>query len=84
WERFCVTLKKNVVILLVQVFYDALRDEETGRPNSVHWNTVTVRGKDVPFDSKTICEFYNAPYYETDFLENKDLNQFEDLKWRAS
>ncbi|MBA0605427.1 hypothetical protein Godav_018008 [Gossypium davidsonii] len=59
WERFYVTSKKNVVIPLVQEFYDALRDEETGRPNSVRWNTIIVR-------VTTVCRREKVPMKENE------------------
>ncbi|MBA0585656.1 hypothetical protein Gorai_016424 [Gossypium raimondii] len=79
WERFCLIPKENVVIPIVQEFYVALRDEETKRPHSVRWESVTVWGKDVSFTPKAICEFYDAPYYETDFLESTYLLNFDDM-----
>ncbi|MBA0798047.1 hypothetical protein Gohar_008684 [Gossypium harknessii] len=78
WERFCLIPKENVVIPIVQEFYIALRDEETRRPHSVRWEMVTVWGKDVSFTPKAICEFYDAPYYETNFLESTYLINFDD------
>ncbi|MBA0828068.1 hypothetical protein Goarm_012792 [Gossypium armourianum] len=40
---------------------------------------VTVWGKDVSFTPKAICEFYDTPYYETDFLESTYLINFDDI-----
>ncbi|MBA0555903.1 hypothetical protein Golob_026052 [Gossypium lobatum] len=79
WEPFCVIQKENVVILIFQEFYVALRDEETKRPHSVRWKMVTVWGKDVSFTLKAICEFYDAPYYEMNFLESTYLINFDDI-----
>ncbi|MBA0810985.1 hypothetical protein Gohar_002925 [Gossypium harknessii] len=83
WERFHMTLKENVVIPLVHELYATLRDKETRRPHGVQWKLLMVRGKDVPFTPKTICEFYDAPYYGTNFLENIDLDKFEDINMKS-
>ncbi|KAG8489241.1 hypothetical protein CXB51_017257 [Gossypium anomalum] len=79
WERFCIILKKNTIIPIVQEFYTVLKDEGTQRPYGFMWETVTVRGKDVSLTPRAICEFYDAPYYESDFLKNIDLINFNDI-----
>ncbi|MBA0710916.1 hypothetical protein Golax_010168 [Gossypium laxum] len=79
WEPFCLIPKENVVIPIVQEFYVPLRDEETRRPHSVRWEMVTVWGKDVSFTPKAICEFYDAPYYEMNFLESTYLINFDNI-----
>ncbi|MBA0851102.1 hypothetical protein Goshw_013169 [Gossypium schwendimanii] len=38
-----------------------------------------VRGKKVHVTPRDICKFYNALYYENDFLENTDLTKFNDI-----
>ncbi|MBA0717480.1 hypothetical protein Golax_005294 [Gossypium laxum] len=79
WEHFCTIPKENDVIPLVQEFYAAIRDEETRRPHGVMCKIVMVRGMDVPFSSKKICKYYDAPYYDSYFLENIDLIGFQDI-----
>lgn len=43
------------------------------------WESVTVRGKAVRVTLGEICEFYNLPYYEYDFIDNTDLNYFKEI-----
>ncbi|MBA0787723.1 hypothetical protein Gotri_026238 [Gossypium trilobum] len=43
------------------------------------WETIPVRGKEVFVTLRTICEFYNAPYYEFNFVEESVLEHFGDI-----
>lgn len=38
-----------------------------------------LRGKEVHVTFREICEFYDAPYYENNFLENTNLTNFKDI-----
>ncbi|MBA0723473.1 hypothetical protein Golax_004050, partial [Gossypium laxum] len=68
------------VILVVQEFYASFRDQETRKRQGESWDTVTLRGEEVLITLREICEFYDIPYYGIDFLDNTDLNTFEDIK----
>ncbi|MBA0711076.1 hypothetical protein Golax_010308, partial [Gossypium laxum] len=37
------------------------------------------RGEEVSITPKEICEFYNAPFYDKDFLSSIDLDKFENI-----
>ncbi|MBA0755156.1 hypothetical protein Gogos_020471 [Gossypium gossypioides] len=78
WESFCVTPKDSVVVSVVQEFYASFRDEESRRPKGAKWERIPVRGKEVLVTLRAICEFHNAPYYESNFLEEIDLEYFRD------
>ncbi|KAK5836336.1 hypothetical protein PVK06_012120 [Gossypium arboreum] len=80
WEQFCVTPKENTTILVVQEFYASFRDQDMRRLYDEIWKTVAVKGKEVQVTPQEICEFYNAPYYAKDFLDNIDLNTFRIIK----
>ncbi|MBA0788916.1 hypothetical protein Gotri_026076 [Gossypium trilobum] len=40
------------------------------------WEIVPVRGKEIRVTPRIICDFYNAPYYEKDFIDETDLVYF--------
>ncbi|MBA0679781.1 hypothetical protein Goari_011531, partial [Gossypium aridum] len=37
------------------------------------WDMVLVRGMEVQVTPRIICDFYNAPYYENDLIDETDL-----------
>ncbi|MBA0817764.1 hypothetical protein Gohar_028120, partial [Gossypium harknessii] len=43
------------------------------------WDTVTVIAEEVLIAPREICEFYDVPSYEKDFLDNTDLIVFRDI-----
>ncbi|MBA0688614.1 hypothetical protein Goari_006387 [Gossypium aridum] len=43
------------------------------------WDMVLVRGKEVRVTPYIICDFYNAPYYKNDFIDETDLEYFRDI-----
>ncbi|MBA0754658.1 hypothetical protein Gogos_020566 [Gossypium gossypioides] len=43
------------------------------------WETIPVSGKEVLVTPRAICEFYNAPHYEFDFVEESVLEHFGDI-----
>ncbi|MBA0670514.1 hypothetical protein Goklo_025194 [Gossypium klotzschianum] len=43
------------------------------------WDIVPVRGKEVQVTPQIICDFYNAPYYEKDFIDETNLEYFWDI-----
>ncbi|MBA0787372.1 hypothetical protein Gotri_027386 [Gossypium trilobum] len=43
------------------------------------WEIVLVRGKEVGITTRIICDFYNAPYYEKDFIDKTDIEYFQDI-----
>ncbi|MBA0787303.1 hypothetical protein Gotri_024881 [Gossypium trilobum] len=79
WERFCITLKKPTIISVVQEFYASFRYQESRRSCDAIWETIMVMGKKMHVTPREICEFYNVPYYETDFLNNTNLTNFKDI-----
>ncbi|MBA0727533.1 hypothetical protein Golax_000512 [Gossypium laxum] len=60
--------KDRVVVPIVKEFYASLWDHETRNIECHIWELVLVRGKEVRVTPQIICSFYNAPYYENDFL----------------
>ncbi|MBA0679438.1 hypothetical protein Goari_011204 [Gossypium aridum] len=40
---------------------------------------VLVWGKEVQVTPRIICDFYNVPYYENDFIDETDLEYFRDI-----
>ncbi|KAH1064100.1 hypothetical protein J1N35_029087, partial [Gossypium stocksii] len=63
-----------------QEFYASFRDQESKKPfDNEIWQNVTVKGKKVHVIPWEICEFYNAPYYEFEFVENSDLEYFRNI-----
>ncbi|MBA0711147.1 hypothetical protein Golax_010365 [Gossypium laxum] len=69
-----------MVILVVKEFYASFRDQEMRKRQCESWDTITMRGEEVSITLKEICEFYDIPYYGKDFLNNTDLNTFEDIE----
>ncbi|KAK5845424.1 hypothetical protein PVK06_001608 [Gossypium arboreum] len=76
-ERFYIIPKETTVVSVVQAFYASLRDQEIRK--RINWETVTVKGEEVPITPRDICEFYDTPFYEKDFLSSTDLNKFENI-----
>lgn len=37
---------------------------------------VTVKGVEVPITPDDLCDFYNIPYYEKDFVEEINFDKF--------
>ncbi|KAG8473207.1 hypothetical protein CXB51_035129 [Gossypium anomalum] len=72
-------LKDNVVVPVVQEFYASLRDQESRNIEGHIWDTVPVRGKEVQVSPRIICDFYNATYYGKDFIDETDLEYFQDI-----
>ncbi|MFQ6624184.1 hypothetical protein Gotur_003343, partial [Gossypium turneri] len=72
-------LKDNVVVSIVQEFYASLWDQESRNIECHMWDIVPVRGKEVGVTPQIICDFYNAPYYEKDFIDETDLEHFRDV-----
>ncbi|MBA0637840.1 hypothetical protein Godav_022202 [Gossypium davidsonii] len=56
-----------------------LWDQESKRPEGANWETIPVQGKEVLVTPRAISEFYNTPYYESDFLEENNLEYFRDI-----
>ncbi|MBA0670709.1 hypothetical protein Goklo_029767 [Gossypium klotzschianum] len=61
------------------IIKSVVEDQESGRPYDAVWKSITIRGKEVHITHREICEFYNAPYYKYDFLNNIDLTCFKDI-----
>ncbi|KAH1107070.1 hypothetical protein J1N35_010838, partial [Gossypium stocksii] len=55
------------------------KDHESRNIERHIWDIVLVQGKEVRVIPRIICEFYNAPYYENDFINETDLEYFKDL-----
>lgn len=72
-EQFCVTPIGTVVTPIVQEFYASLTDHIIGGGYGIESTKVIVR-EEVLIFSKEICEFYNIPYYEEDYVENINFN----------
>ncbi|MBA0781903.1 hypothetical protein Gotri_002784 [Gossypium trilobum] len=68
-ECFYVIPKDSVVVPVVQEFYASLKDQESRRLEGTTWETISIQGKKVRATHLTICEFYNAPYIEKDFVD---------------
>ncbi|MBA0734104.1 hypothetical protein Gogos_018050, partial [Gossypium gossypioides] len=37
------------------------------------------KGEEVPITPREICEFYDAPFYDKDFLSSTDLDKFANI-----
>ncbi|MBA0761458.1 hypothetical protein Gotri_024106 [Gossypium trilobum] len=72
-------LKDNVVVSIVQEFYASLWDQESRNIECHMWDIVLVRWKEVRVTPRIIYDFYNAPYYEKDFIDETDLEYFRDI-----
>ncbi|KAH1113990.1 hypothetical protein J1N35_007368, partial [Gossypium stocksii] len=69
----------SVVVLVVHEFYATLRDQESGNTEGHIWDIVPVQGKEVHLTPRIIYDFYNAPYYENNFINETDLKYFRDI-----
>ncbi|MBA0878586.1 hypothetical protein Goshw_013236, partial [Gossypium schwendimanii] len=65
--------------IIVQEFYASLWDHESRNTEGCIWDMVLVRGKEVRVTPRIICNFYNATYYENDFIDGIDLEYFRDI-----
>ncbi|MBA0699214.1 hypothetical protein Goari_000869, partial [Gossypium aridum] len=65
--------KENVMVPIVQEFYASLRDHESRNTEGCMWDMVLVQGKEMRVTPRIIWDFYNAPYYENDFIDESDL-----------
>ncbi|KAH1082542.1 hypothetical protein J1N35_022303, partial [Gossypium stocksii] len=54
-------------------------DRESMRPYDAIWEKVLLQGIDVHGIPREICEFYNAPYYELNFVDNSDLEYYKNI-----
>lgn len=43
---------------------------------------VTIKGVEVPISPVDLCELYNISHYEKEFIEDIDLNQFQNIKMK--
>ncbi|MBA0789647.1 hypothetical protein Gotri_028142 [Gossypium trilobum] len=71
--------KDIVVVLVIQEFYASLLDQESRNTEGHMWEIVLVCGKEVQVTPQIICDFYNAPHYEKDFINEIDLEYFRDI-----
>ncbi|MBA0786824.1 hypothetical protein Gotri_006836 [Gossypium trilobum] len=55
-----MTSKEKEIIPVVQEFYTSLRDQEARRPYEAIWETILVRGKEVPVTPR-YAEMYKWP-----------------------
>ncbi|MBA0643940.1 hypothetical protein Goklo_028182 [Gossypium klotzschianum] len=67
------------MVSIVQEFYASLWDKESRNIECHMWDIVPVRGKEVRVTPRIIYDFYNAPYYEKDFIDETDLEYFRDI-----
>ncbi|MBA0733151.1 hypothetical protein Gogos_017190 [Gossypium gossypioides] len=74
WERFWMIPKDIAVVPIVQEFYASLRDQEFRSTKGHIWETVHVE-----VTPRIICDFYNSPCYEKDFIDEIDLEYFQDI-----
>ncbi|MBA0730646.1 hypothetical protein Golax_026020 [Gossypium laxum] len=79
WEHFWTIHKDITRVLVVQEFYASLQDHETRNTEGHLWESILVRGKEVRVTPRIICDFYNIPYYENDFIDETDLEYFRDI-----
>ncbi|MFQ6642532.1 hypothetical protein Gotur_017511 [Gossypium turneri] len=43
------------------------------------WCVGGTEGEEVPITHREICEFYDVPFYDKDFLSSTDLDKFENI-----
>ncbi|MBA0873664.1 hypothetical protein Goshw_005484 [Gossypium schwendimanii] len=58
---------------------DNPQNREVGRPFYEMRSSVKVRGVHVLVTERSICQFYDAPYYYPDYLYNTDLKEFKNV-----
>ncbi|MBA0759778.1 hypothetical protein Gotri_022612 [Gossypium trilobum] len=61
------------MILFKEIWY--LYNESRSTEGHI-WDIVLVRGKEVRITPQIVCDFYNAPYYENDFIDETDSEYF--------
>ncbi|MBA0613272.1 hypothetical protein Godav_013742 [Gossypium davidsonii] len=79
WEVFWIISKGIAVVPIVQEFYASLLDHESRNNDDHIWDTAFVRGIKVKVTPRNICDFYNAPFYEQDFINEINLEYFRDI-----
>ncbi|MBA0880967.1 hypothetical protein Goshw_011411, partial [Gossypium schwendimanii] len=79
WEHLWTIPKDNVVVPIIKEFYASLQDQESRNIERHMWDMVLVWGKEVRVTPRIICYFYNAPYYKNDFIDEIDLEYFQDI-----
>ncbi|MBA0550641.1 hypothetical protein Golob_021575, partial [Gossypium lobatum] len=60
-------------------FMHLLGTKESKRSEGANWEIIPVQGNELLITPRAICEFYNTPYYESNFLEESDLEYFRDI-----
>ncbi|MBA0839007.1 hypothetical protein Goarm_004782 [Gossypium armourianum] len=79
WTKFCLPAEEPIVIPLVQEFYLALKQKEVTRPFYEMRAVVKVGGVNILVTKRSICQFYDAPYYYRDYLYRTDLKEFRNI-----
>ncbi|MBA0646330.1 hypothetical protein Goklo_014303 [Gossypium klotzschianum] len=79
WEHFWTIPKDFTVVLIVQKFYTSLRDHESRNTDDHIRDIVSMRGIKVKVTPRIICDFYNAQFYDQDFIDETDLEYFRDI-----
>ncbi|MBA0628900.1 hypothetical protein Godav_023531 [Gossypium davidsonii] len=82
-ERYNIDLPIKTMIFVANLVEEFLSiqgvTEQNKEKPAAYATVVTVRGVEVPLFPSDICEFYDIPFYEKDFIDGVDLDRLQNI-----